>query len=119
MKWFIDLPTRTKLLLSFGVVIVFLIAVVFAAARSISGIQRVQKDILTSEFANSVDILDLKANEHAVRAAVLTMMSMQGKAEKEAWQKEISEREGRIDKVMQNSWIIIRTSPGYSAGLRS
>jgi hypothetical protein len=44
MEWFINLATRTKLLLGFGLIIIFLIYVIASAYTAITNIQASEKD---------------------------------------------------------------------------
>lgn len=100
MQWFINLSTRAKLFVSFGVVIAFLALVIITSYRGLSQIMHLQLGIYQSEFPDSVDIQRLKSNENAVRADVLTMLLVP-RAEKERWHKDIKDRSERIDQIMQ------------------
>ncbi|MBI5756265.1 MAG: methyl-accepting chemotaxis protein [Nitrospirae bacterium] len=101
MKRFIDIPTRTKFFLGFGIVIGFLIIVIITANWGISGIQRSLNDIFTTEFPNSTGILKLKSVQDEVRVALLTMMSMSGRAERETWHQVIRDSSAQGDMIMQ------------------
>lgn len=45
MKWFVDLPTRSKLFLGFGLMILFLVVVIVTAYSGIMAIQISQKSL--------------------------------------------------------------------------
>jgi len=101
MKWFKDLSTRMKLFLGFGMVITLLIAVIVTAKRGISALEKSQKDIVTMEFANTTDILALKASENEIRLALLMMMSDSDRTGKELWHQRVKENAEEISKSMQ------------------
>ncbi|HBI24472.1 MAG TPA: hypothetical protein DDX84_09800, partial [Nitrospiraceae bacterium] len=100
MNWFVNLPTRSKLFISFGLVIVLLIIAIVTARNTIIKIESSQKDILNTEFANSVDLLILKANFDEVRVGLLTMMSVDNRSDKERWQQIIKENSEGIDNII-------------------
>src|SRR4030067_1981110 len=101
MKWFKNLSTRMKLFLGFGIIIALLIAVTVIAKRGISSVEKSQKDIVTMEYANTRDILALKANESDVRMALLMMMSASDRAGKELWHQRVKENAEEISKSIQ------------------
>lgn len=100
MNWFVNLPTRFKLFISFGLVIVLLIIAIVTARNTIIKIENSQKDILNTEFANSVDLLILKANFDEVRVGLLTMMSGDNRSDKERWNQIIKENSEGIDNII-------------------
>lgn len=99
MKWLTNLSTRTKLIFGFGVVIGLLIAVIVTARTGISTIERSQQKLFSSEYANTVDLLTLKANVDEVRTALLTMMSMSDKEAKELWHQSVKESTDQIERI--------------------
>src|SRR4030066_943841 len=101
MKWFKNLSTRTKLFFGFGIIIALLIAVTVIAKRGISSVEKSQKDIVTMEYANTRDILALKANESDVRMALLMMMAASDRAGKELWHQRVKENAEEISRSMQ------------------
>ncbi|MBU1223611.1 MAG: methyl-accepting chemotaxis protein, partial [Gammaproteobacteria bacterium] len=101
MKWFLDLTTRGKLFLGFGMMILFLLGVVATAYWGISSIQASQRSLYDEQFANAVDLLSLRANENGVRAALLNMMAATTNAERETWHQEIKQRSEEVDDTMR------------------
>jgi hypothetical protein len=51
MKWFLNLTTRTKLFLCFGLMVIFLVAVVLTAYTGITAIYESQKHLKLETFA--------------------------------------------------------------------
>jgi methyl-accepting chemotaxis protein len=74
MKWFIDLNTRSKLMLSFGLLFMFLIAVMFIAYAGFSQIQQSQSEMYRRDFTNALDLVELKAYQNRTRADILEMI---------------------------------------------
>lgn len=104
MKWFIDLPIRSKFVLGLGVVIICLIATIITATRGISVIQQNQRDAFSSEFVNATEVLTIKSNIDDMRLALLMMMTSSGK-ERDRWHRVIKSRteefDGRMGKFLE------------------
>ncbi|HAO92719.1 MAG: hypothetical protein A2X93_03510 [Deltaproteobacteria bacterium GWC2_56_8] len=99
MNWLQNLSTRAKLILGFGVAILFLIIVIAAAIRNISFMQGTQREIVRSDYSNSVDILMLENREDEVRVSLLTMMGAGSRADKELWHQAIKESTNEFDVI--------------------
>ncbi|MBI5643250.1 MAG: methyl-accepting chemotaxis protein [Deltaproteobacteria bacterium] len=99
MNWFVNLSTRLKLIAGFGVAILFLVIVIFTATRNISIMQKSQRDIVASEYTNSVDFLMLENREDEVRVDLLTMMAATSRADKELRHQGIKESSEQIDTI--------------------
>jgi methyl-accepting chemotaxis protein len=100
MNWFISLATRTKLMLGFGLIILFLIFNSMEAYITITAIQASQKRIYEKEFATAVDLKDIRANQNAIRSDLLAMMLLTDQAELMERERDIEERTNKIDKTM-------------------
>ncbi len=100
MKKFLNLTTRTKLFIGFGLTIIMLIVVITTAYLTISDIQDSQKNLYEKDFANATDLLALRANENGVRSALLNMMLESERSAQEKWHQEIIERSKVIDEIM-------------------
>ncbi|MFH1815990.1 MAG: methyl-accepting chemotaxis protein, partial [Pseudomonadota bacterium] len=92
MTWFLDLSTRIKLFLGFGLMIVLLAAVIATAHRGISSIQASQRSLYQTDFVNAVDLLDLRLNQNGMRAALLSMMETTVAGDREAWHQDVKQR---------------------------
>lgn len=101
MKWFINLSTRAKLFVGFGVVIAFLIVVIYTAEKGISTIEKLQRDIFFTEFADSSDLLMLRAKESDVRLALIMMMSAADRTGKEQYHQAVKNLAGDIEKYVK------------------
>lgn len=101
MKWFLNLPTRTKLSLSFGVMIILLAVAMGAGYQGITAIRQSQKNLYEQEFANAVDIKDVRANQNAQREDVLAMILLTSRPDQEAQHDDIKNRSKKVDELMQ------------------
>ena len=101
MKWFINLSTRAKLFVGFGVVIAFLVVVIYTAEKGISTIEKLQRDIFFTEFADSSDLLMLRAKESDVRLALLMMMNAADRTGKEQYHQSVKNHSGDIEKYVK------------------
>ncbi len=99
MNWFQDLSTRAKLILGFGVVILFLIIVIITAIRNISVMEGTQRQIVRSDYSNGVDILMLENRGDEVRVALLTMMGAESRADKDLWHQAIKQSTAEFDAI--------------------
>jgi len=117
MKWFLNLTTRNKLFLGFGLMIVFLAVVIATAYRGIVMIQASQHSIYQQEFANAVDLLNLRAQENGVRAAALDMMTVASRTDQETWHGDIKERSKDISGITQRLLERNRSDSSFSARL--
>lgn len=89
MKWFQNVSTRSKLFLGFGIVIAMVVVISVVSKTGLSSIEGSQKIIFEKEFANSTDLLRLKAEYDEVRMALLSMMSAPDQGAKERWHQNI------------------------------
>ncbi len=117
MKWFLDFTTRSKLYVSFGLMIASLGAVIAIAHSGISAIQESQKTLYQESFANVHDLMELRTNQNGVRAALLTMMALTQRADQEAWQQDISGRSREMGSTMQRLLERNRSNPYLSVKL--
>ena len=101
MKWFIDLTTRAKLLLGFGLMAVFLAVVIATAYSGISTIQRTQKNLYEEEFSNATDLFAVRSNINGIRAALLDMVLLSKRSDMESWRQEIKERSQALGTTIQ------------------
>ncbi len=101
MKWFLDLKTRSKLYVSFGLIIALMMGVIAIANGSITAIQESQKNLYQVSFTNTQDLLLLRAEQNGVRAALLSMMAITQRPEQETWQQNVNERSKEIEALMR------------------
>ncbi|MFH2083613.1 MAG: methyl-accepting chemotaxis protein [Pseudomonadota bacterium] len=96
MKWFLNLATRNKLFLGFGLMFAFLATVIAAAYWGIASIQASQQRLYQREFANAIDLLNLRSDENGARAAALSIMIAPTPAERDVWAQKTNTRSEEI-----------------------
>ncbi len=101
MQWFLNLTTRAKLFLAFGLMLLLLASVMVTAYTGIRAILASQKALYEQEFTTAVDLKDLRYNQMAMRASLLTMMLLADRTKQEALDQEIKERGKRNDETIQ------------------
>jgi methyl-accepting chemotaxis protein len=96
-----DFPTRWKLFAGFGAMIILLAVMAGTAYRSVIEIQESQKRLYEREFADAVDIKDVRSNQNATSANVATMMLLTSRADQEALHNDIKSRSKEVDETLQ------------------
>ncbi len=100
MQRFLDLTTRTKLLLSFGLMVLLLLAVSVAAYVASANLRSSLESLYEEQFALAVNLKTIRANHNAIRADVLSLLVSTSPAEREVWQQDISVRDNENDALM-------------------
>jgi diguanylate cyclase (GGDEF)-like protein/PAS domain S-box-containing protein len=101
VRWFLNLSTSRKLYTSFGLMVVLLAVVAAAAYRSIVVIQESHRALYEQEFSDVLDIKEVRANQVANRADMLSMMVPGSRPELAALEKTIRERAKGTDESMR------------------
>lgn len=102
MKWFLNLATRGKLYIGFGLMTGFLLTVIVIAYFTIADIRSAQDKLYRSEFANATDLLLLRNHQNGARAAVLNLiLNVNRPGDRDRWYQEIRERSGEITLITQ------------------
>jgi len=101
MGWFQDLSTRAKLFVGFALVIICLAAVIVAAIRNVTSMEETRDEIFYHEFANTTDVLTMKAKIEGARAGLFTMMAAPGRTGMESKLAEIKDANGTIDALFK------------------
>jgi methyl-accepting chemotaxis protein len=100
MTWFLDLSTRNKLFIGFGLMIVFVGTVIATGYFAISGLQTSQQTLYQKDFANLRDIGNLRGFESQVRAEMLEAQLIKTPSERERLLKDASEHSVQVGKIM-------------------
>ncbi|MBI1983853.1 MAG: MCP four helix bundle domain-containing protein, partial [Acidobacteria bacterium] len=101
MKWFLNLSTRAKLFLGFGLMIVLLGAVLWTAYTGIAAIKVSQQRLYEVDFADAVDLSLLRANSNGARMETLEMMLTSRRSEQEALHRDIQNRKSTSDEIVR------------------
>ncbi len=84
MNWLLNLSTRTKFFLAFGLLLFFLATVMVSAWWGITSIQTSQQALYEKDFADVSDVQEVLANIDESRANVLSMILSTQRAKRRA-----------------------------------
>lgn len=91
MSWFLDLPTRNKLLLCFGTVLLCLGAVIASAYSSIAELRGARQSILERDVALLTELLELRAYHNRARLQALELLLDSRADEQQAAERRVDE----------------------------
>ena len=111
MGWFNNLALRMKLLLGFGMIVLFLVFIVVSAYRTITALRTSQVALYETDFSAAVLLKDVRSNQNAIRANVLAIQEMAGTAGREALERDTGARQNEIDDAMAKLQDLYRNDP--------
>jgi methyl-accepting chemotaxis protein len=117
MNWFMNLQTRTKLSVGFGVMIVLLVITIITAYAAITAIRDSQQRLFDQEFVGVVDMVELRADLNRQRSQMLEMTITTDRSELEALAGDIRSRTREIDDSLQGLVAIFRNNTRFLAKL--
>lgn len=100
MKWFLNLSTRSKLFLGFGVMIIFVGTVIATGYFAISGLQVSQQALYQKDFANLRDMTNLRSFQSQMRAEMLEAQIINTPSERKRLLKDAAEYSRQIEEIM-------------------
>ena len=115
MKWFLNLSTRTKLFLGFGMMVFFLLFIVVTAFKGISNLRQSQEELFRNDFAVATALVQIRADENRARSLILEMMIAKDTAKQRALEENIGEQ---IRSVEQGIKTVSETLKGQPEELR-
>jgi len=101
MKYFNNLSTRVKLLFSFGIIWLMLLAVIVIAYQGIQGIAQSEKELHKINYQVALDLRELRSHQNFNRAAMLDMILTRKKPEQLAIEKIINDRAEDINDLVE------------------
>ncbi|MFA6900166.1 MAG: methyl-accepting chemotaxis protein, partial [Desulfurivibrionaceae bacterium] len=101
MKWFLNLSTRAKIILSFGLMLVLLVVIVVTAYTGIRAINESQRELVQSGFPSTLNLMEIRADQNRTRAQLLEMMMTSDSAKQQALAQDIKERSADIDQKLK------------------
>jgi methyl-accepting chemotaxis protein len=100
MKWFLDLTTRGKLFVCFGLILVLMAWVIATAYTGIATIRESQDRLYKENFADVRDLIALRAFQNQIRALMLEAQLLSKRTEQDPLLAEAAERSKRIDRMI-------------------
>jgi methyl-accepting chemotaxis protein len=95
MNWILNLSTRAKFLLAFGLVILLLVILMLAVYMGMTAIQASQKTIY-EKSADAIVLREIRADQNATQANILAMMFVTIRSEQEKLHENIKKRTGNV-----------------------
>jgi methyl-accepting chemotaxis protein len=112
MKWFVDLSTRVKLVLSFGLMVFLLLVVITTAYRGLVSLYQSQEALFQQDFLSSIALVQLLADQNRVRAELLEMMMIKDRDKQLKLEEDIRERAKAVDAGLDLVAEAVRGFPG-------
>ena len=92
MKWFVNLATRIKLFLSFGLMVVFLLVVIATAYYGLTALRQSQDELFQDDFLSSIALVELRSAQNRARTQLLEMMMTTNRTKQQELERDITER---------------------------
>jgi methyl-accepting chemotaxis protein len=118
MTRFIDLSTRAKLFIGFGLMLVFLAAVIGLAFFTTRSIVESQKRLYERDFAIALNLTGMENNLNGQRVAVLTMLSRPDPASLKALKDDVVQRSSENDEIAKKLQELSATDTELQSGLK-
>jgi len=101
MKSFLDLSTRGKLFIGFGLMIVLLAIVAATAYRGIDVLQQTQKRLYEEVIADQLDLREVRSSQLAIRADVAVLFLLTDRSRQDEVHADIKARYQRNGELMR------------------
>jgi methyl-accepting chemotaxis protein len=101
MNWLLNLTTRSKFFLAFGLLLLLLATVMASAYWGVTSVQQSQKSLYEDDFSDVSDVQEVLANLDENRATVLRMILLTQRTEQEALHKTMGETARESDEKLQ------------------
>ncbi len=101
MRWFLNLSTRGKLFLGFGLMVLLLSAVAWTAYSGNRSLLESQQRIYSRDFLDALNVMLLRIHKDKVRADVLEMILSKKRADQEALHQDIRDRTQQMDEIVK------------------
>jgi methyl-accepting chemotaxis protein len=102
LKWFIDMSTRSKLILCFGIMWLLMTVIIGTTYKDIEGMARSAQGLHDFQYTIALDLVELRANQNFNRAQILEMMMTADKAIQAKIERDIQGRGVIIDDIISS-----------------
>ena len=99
MRWFIDLSTRAKMILCFGLMWLMLATIIVVAYGDIAAITRSARELHDVHYSIALALVELRANLNFNRSQILQMM-IADSSEQASIEQDIKDRARLIDDTL-------------------
>jgi methyl-accepting chemotaxis protein len=101
MKWFINLTTRAKLVLGFGLIWILLSVVIIIAYVSFIKIEKSEKVLYDLYFTEAVNLVELRSYQNYNRGQILEMMLTADRSEQDKIEGNLTEGMQQVDAILE------------------
>lgn len=98
MKWFLDISTRAKIIISFGLMFILMAIIIVTALSNIMSISASQRELVQMNFQPALDLVEIRADQNRTRASFVEMMLTTDKSKQQSLVQDIKDRSADIDK---------------------
>ncbi|MBI5589344.1 MAG: methyl-accepting chemotaxis protein [Deltaproteobacteria bacterium] len=117
MKWFLNLATRTKLFLGFGLMIALLALVIGISYKCIMTMHQWVRSLAEVEFANVANLKDVQFNQNVIRGDSIAALVMTDRGARQALFKDGDECTKRNDELVRKLLDREKNHPEHHARL--
>lgn len=117
-NWFLNLSTRAKLTVTFGIGVLSLISVIVVSVLMMMSLRDEQLMLKDITISNVVDYKSLETNINSNRVALLRMMRTRDRGIQEALEREIKDVGAESDEIMKRLFARVERDPIPSEKLR-
>jgi methyl-accepting chemotaxis protein len=101
MESLTNIELRTKVLLGFSLIVLFLAFVVVSAYRTITVMEATQRQLFERQFANVMDVKDIRSNQNGIRGDLLAMLLTASPSGQEALAKDVTRRADEVNATLE------------------
>ncbi len=113
MKWFLNLSTRAKIILSFGLMLILLAVSIVTAYTAIRAINASQRELVRSGFESTLHLVEIRADQNRTRAQLLEMMVAGDRSKQQALAQDIKERSADMDQKVKELMELKKDDPEF------
>ncbi|MDP3866395.1 MAG: methyl-accepting chemotaxis protein, partial [Rhodoferax sp.] len=117
MKWFLNLTTRNKLFVSFGLMFALMVWVIASAYTGINTLRESQERLYSEDIANVRDLQVLRVHQNQMRAAMIETQLASKRAEQDPLLAQVADRSQMVDRVILELMARAKNDPKQSARL--
>ncbi|MBI3376703.1 MAG: methyl-accepting chemotaxis protein, partial [Betaproteobacteria bacterium] len=117
MKWFLDLTTRVKLLVCFGLIFALMAWVIATGYAGIAAIRESQNRLYSEYLAEVRDLMALRVYQNQMRALMLEAQLLSKRAEQDPLLAQAAERSKQIDRILSGLLARAVDDPGKRSHL--
>jgi methyl-accepting chemotaxis protein len=102
LKWFLNISTRSKLMLSFGLLLILFGLVTYVGFKTIANLERSQRNFFDEEYKISVGLSELRSDLNRQRVALLLMMLGKEKSYLDRMRQEVQQNSNELSANLNN-----------------